>query len=370
MSRSGVKLDTRKASAVDAFGHSYLTTGASENSRLFHNAFGRMVGVGAVVNNGIGGSLLIRGNGTAQGGAGALLQVLSPSVVRNFGMKAYPPTMGPVLTAWGLNDFTDAITNNGVDLAAVLAAWRAAVRASIAHVQASLLLQSEDATITVLGGAGWATFGSVGINSGAGYSQSATAGVTVTITLPATFVGGYVDLGFVTNRVGGATPASAIGFTIDGQAVNPIGYPAGFSTVDVNPTVIATSGTAVARFLLTPGAHTIVATAGAGGMAYDRLTFEATPPRPILWGNIARTPNCTATQLAAIAQANAATAAVLAEFPPGIVSLVDTDAALGNNPNNFSDGTHPNDLGHLLLAGSYADAWTAFPLSAAGRAAI
>ena len=185
--------------------------------------------------------------------------------------------------------------------------------------------------------------------------------MTVTIAVPSAWVGGIIVLGFVTNRIGGATPGSVITFTVDGVATSPIGFNSvAFDTSAVNLAATGTQGFAVARFAIPAGGHTIVATGGVGGVAFDYLAAEATTSRPVLVGGITRTVGSTATVKTSILALNAATQAILTEFANPAMVYVDIDALLGGptpNPALSADNTHPNDVGHALIADAMVTAW-------------
>ncbi len=312
--------------------------------------------VSGLTNYGVSGSQLCKGNGLGQGGYAATLQAISPTGTRDLSFVAYSPNLGMTAFITGLNDAGDAVTGNGANIAALVPAWKHAMRTVISRTQVSSLYESPDATYITLGGTGWATFGSTNQNSGPGYSQSSSTGVTVTIAVPSGWLGGTLVLGFVTNRVGGATPASTVTLTVDSTPTAPVGFgSATFSTDQVNLVATGTQGGLVARLPLTAGAHTVVATGSAGGLAFDYLAVEANTPRPVLFANIAKTPASTSTTRTSIDALNAATQTVLAEFGTWAV-YVDIDSLLGLNNAYFADQTHPNDIGHALIAQAMATA--------------
>lgn len=367
----------RRASVIEAFGHSYTTDGATDATYLWPQALKRMVGATTVNNYGVTGAKLVQGSGGGNSGGyiGAIRNIV-PNVVRTMSIKVYSPNPGVVATTWGYNDAGDDATSTGTNIPAMVKAWKYAVRAAMSHFQGSAQFDqtatSTPAEVVLAGSGTWTAFVVATQNVGDRYFNNATSGATVTATLPAGFTGGVVALHFVSNRVSGTVPASAITFTVDSVATHPIGHSAAdpFTTQGINPSAINSAGPAAARFNLSAGAHVIVATAATGGASYDRLIIEARPlPRPVLWANIARTPASTSTRLEAIAALNAATPLVGAEFPAGSFVLVDIDTPLDNDSAKFYDDTHPNDWGHALVAEAFGEAWTQLSL-ASGQLAI
>lgn len=348
----------RPAKTLDVYCHSYGVSGASATAYLWQNLVARRIGA-TLTDRSISGSKFINGNPGTNCGYATMLQNVSPSAARTLSYKVFSPNLGLAMFLEGLNTGSDSVTNTGVDTALAVSAWKNAVRTMLSRHQVSSLYESTDATYITLGGAGWATAANTNQNSGTGYSTNSNSGRTVTVTTPSDFKGGVLVLGFVANRVGGTVPAGPWTFTVDAAAAHPIGYPTSFNTADVAPTNGTSAQYMVARFQLTPGAHTIVATTGTGGGAFDCIWMEADTPRPAVWGGQPKTPLATATTKAAVDLINAATPVIIRdEFKTGVATFVDLDPLLAEDDDLFADGTHPNDAGHAIIADAMVQAWT------------
>lgn len=348
----------RPAKTLEVYCHSYGTDGASASQYLWQNLVARRIGA-TLTDRSISGSKFINGNPGSNCGYATMLQNVTTSAVRPFTTKVFSPNVGIGMFIEGLNTISDLVTNTGVDTALAVSAWKNAVRTMLSRYQVSSLYESTDATYITLGGAGWATAANTNQNSGTGYSTNSNSGRTVTVTTPSGWKGGVLVLGFVANRVGGTVPAGPWTFTVDAAAAQPIGYPTGFNTADAAPTNSTTAQYMVARFQLTPGAHTIVATTGTGGGAFDCIWVEADTPRACVWGGQPKTPSASATVLAGVDLINAATPLIIAqEFKTGVATWVDLDPLLAADADLFADGTHPNDAGHAIIADAMVQAWT------------
>jgi len=352
-------------SSFDAFGHSFLSAGVSDSAYLWHQ---RVAGRLSAQNRNFGqfGALLLDEFLTSRGGYARVMQTLQ--VTGNFGKSLstpYTPSPGPIMCVWGHNDAGDGVTSSGTNLVNIVAAYCHAFRSVVSVANAARQVDAAAAE-AAFGGAGW---GTTNYQNGMYYfyKSSATTGVTLTLTLPASFRGGTVALRMLMNKAGGAIPASTIGCTVDGVAAAPIG-------LGLNPSTQLGTGTPSQimtpfRFALTPGAHTIVLTAGVGGMAWDGWHVEASPARPVLWAEIPRTPGMTTQHWVSSQAINAAVAAVAAaEFSPSAVQIVPLNTALNNDPLLFSaDNVHPNDAGHSKIAAAFVEAWRTFPFTTAQR---
>ena len=349
----------RPAKSLEVYCHSYGVSGASASQYLWQNLVSRRIGA-TLTDRSISGSKFINGNPGTNCGYATMMQNILASAARTLSYKVFTPNLGVVMLLEALNSLSDSVTNTGVDTALAVSAWGHAVRSMTSRAQLSALIESTAGAPITLGGAGsWSTFASTNQNSGTGYSQNSSSGATVTVVTPSDWKGGILVLGFVGNRVGGTVPASDIAFTVDAVAAHPIGYPNTFTTKDVAPSTGTGAQYVVARFQLTPGAHTIVATSGTGGIAFDCIWVESDTPRPCVWGGQPRTPGSSSTTNAAVVLGNALTASILAgEFGPGVAKFVDLDPLLGQNPDYFADTVHPNDAGHAIIADAMVQAWT------------
>lgn len=349
----------RPAKALEVLCHSYGTSGASASQYLWQNLVARRIGA-TLTDRSISGSKFINGNPGTNCGYATMLQNIVASAARTLSYKVFSPNVGIIMLLEALNSLSDSVTNTGVDTALAVSAWGHAVRNMISRAQISALIESTAGAPITLGGSGsWATQANTNQNSGTGYSQNTSSGATATIAVPSDWKGGVLVLGFVGNRIGGTVAASDITFTVDGVATKPIGYPGTFTTKDVAPSTGTGAQYVVARFQLAAGAHTVVATSGTGGIAFDCIWVEADTPRPCVWGGQPRTPGSSSTTNAAVVLGNSLTASIIAnEFKPGCATFVDLDALLAQNSDYFADTVHPNDAGHAIIADAMVQAWT------------
>ena len=165
--------------------------------------------------------------------------------------------------------------NDGAQLGntdAALAPFRSALRTAVARLRCSAVFEDTDSSVTLGGSGTWTVGVNTAFNSGSSYSYNPTSGGTITITTPASFPGGTIDLGFVTWGDGG-------GGTITG--------PASLGSPTVNTTTI--SGTdgrrvAVMRVANVPtGAASYVFTTssvtGSAGVIFDWWGWEPAESR-------------------------------------------------------------------------------------------
>ena len=128
------------------------------------------------------------------------------------------------------------------------------------------------------------------------------------------------------------------------MADTPIGYDSTFDTRDVLPSAAPGNGWMVARFALPDdgAAHTVVATAGAGGMSYWGYGIEC--PRPGIVANVARPLDAAYTNGATdtlVNTVNTNIETVVAEFGAPVV-VVDIDTIMGKSAASYDDNIHPN----------------------------
>lgn len=354
-------------------------------------------------NHSVSGAILAKGGvPTSQGGYNAVMQTW-PLPANNTGATS-EPSPGVNLFLWGLNDVGDAaITSAGTT--AIYQAWRQAMRSVLSRVSLSLLYEAETSFSTsainttftnAAGSAGtnggsWSVTSSTLQNSGTGYRSTAATGDKLIHSLPAGWAGPAgstarcVDICFLGNYVGGSFPASTIDFTVDGVAAYPVGSNASgaygasnkFSTVDQNPAYYGTAVPCTARLLVTPtgSAQTIVASAGAGGMAVDWIGYEADNSMPTIWVNTSATPGATAQTIAAIPTLNTTSQAILAEFTGtavGSSTMAYADVYTVMSPagspvtkywTSSVDSTHPNTLGDSIIAEEAFKSFQRLPLT-------
>lgn len=357
-----------RVGAVDAFGHSYTEQGIASGSQdlLWWALLAR--GLGAIPRK-FGKSGARLSNGLATHGGWATIRRNTPGTLTPLDNDFFPPMPGAVAVTIGFNDCGAAATYNGTRTTQARASWRHSLRAAMSDLQCAAAWEANDPAGPVALDGSWSTFASTQYNSGNGYSQTTSAGATLTVTTPSAFPGGVLALSFVTSPAHNAdqVPSGPVTFTLDAGPVVPLGY-SSFDTKAANYTELDESGahgydgpgTMVARFQVPAGAHTIVAS-HATGMAVDRLVVEATKPRPVLWADIATTVIMSTGQEAAIPQFNADLASVAAEFPTDAVKIVPMAAALGTDPAHYNDGIHPNELGHALIVDAMRATLTRFP---------
>jgi len=362
---AGITGLTTGLSSFDAFGHSFLSAGVSDGAYTWHQ---RVAGRLGALNRNYGqfGALLLDEFLTSRGGYARVMQTLQ--VQGNVGKSLstpYTPSPGPVMCVWGHNDAADGVTSSGANLASIVAAYGHAFR-SVVSVANAARQSDAAASEAAFGGAGWGTTNYLN-GMYYFYKASSTTGVTLTLTLPASFRGGTVALRMLMNKAGGAVPASTIACTVNGVPTAPIG-------LGLNPSTQLGTGTPSQimtpfRFTLPAGANTIVLTAGVGGMAWDGWHVEASPSRPVLWAEIPRTPGMTAQHWTSAQAINAAVAAIAAsDFTPQQVKIVPLNSVLNNDPLLFSpDNVHPNDSGHGKIAEAFVEAWRTFPFTSAQR---
>lgn len=340
---------TNRLSSWYSWGHSFGQLGASSNRFLYHRRITDQLGVSSARNQHVSGSKLLS-IGARSGGVVNMMQMWEPPL-RSYGAQSYPPAAGAGDLLSGINDIQTWATVG--DWAQLKEAMRHQYRAACSWSQAAAWWQhDESSTGQAFGGSGsWSTASYVTaleVGPGSSRRRNSSSGATYTVTTGTAEAGLVVALIFLTNYTGGSVYASDISITLDGAAYSTI------DTRDVNPSSVATGGVAVARVQLPDdgAAHTIVATAGTGGMEVCGRLVEV--PRPFVLCNVARrggddgyTPNGSS---AIVTEANTMIAAVVAEFTSGLVVLADIDTGVGSSAANFADDLHPNDRGHELIA--------------------
>lgn len=270
---------------------------------------------------------------TGDGGYADILQGYSPSRVA----APYLSDLEVAIVSSGLND----LATLGVG---AMAPWVEASRRVLCRLRAGAVF--EDSHASVAYSAGFTAQANTVRNSGAGYRQSVAVGDTATITVPADFPGGELDLGLIIQN--GQTAAASI--TVDGSA-------AGQPTVAYGTTFVpaAAGFTGVVKRLtgLAAGAHTIVITTTAGNtfLGFDSWEVAADTPPLIAFPLCARVPAGSVSD-ADVATFNTTILRPLAsEFLDGRVFAPDIDTALAKAAVNFNAaGDHPNDRGHQVIA--------------------
>jgi len=334
-----------RVSAISFYGHSFGRATVTQTRMLYQRRVAEQLGA-AHRDFHVSGSDMLD-VGAAAGGFVTQMQLDEP-LGRAYGAQSYPPRPGTAVWMTGINGVQAYATD--ADWAQLKAAFVHNYRAVTSWQQLSGYWHHDEAsTGQAFAGSGWATSNFiVGLEGGPGsnFRNTASSGATWTITTSTTMAGKAASLFFLTNRTGGAIPASSISITLDGQAHSTL------DTRNVNPASTLISGIAVARVALPDdGAqHTIVATSGTGGMALVGWGVES--PRLFIVANVARrsdggyTPNGSD---AKVTELNTAIAGVVAEFGAPVY-VANIDGVLGAAAENFADGLHPNDKGHELMA--------------------
>lgn len=254
----------------------------------------------------------------------------------------------------------------------VIAALKWAFRSMLARLQATRVHESTDASAGItLGGSGsWSTTNSTAQNSGSGYSVNSSQNSTVTIHTGANFAGGTVDIGFVTNWVGGSIPGSLLAITLDGATqTGYAGYP--LNTSALTPSNIGQAGHATVTFKnLSSGDHTIVVTAGSGGMAFDYWGIRATNPYapPVIVCDTTLLPSGgygVSNGDTKFGNFNTMVEAVVTEFDN--VKVAHLSSFVGNADVNFYPGDHLHfsDIGQSKVALALWDAFSRLTLTSA-----
>jgi hypothetical protein len=272
--------------------------------------------------------------------------------VKAYGSTNLTPRLGTGFWITGIND----IQAYADQWAALKVAMSNTLRAVVAWEQLGTWFQHDESSTgqTFAGSGAWSTANyltGLEYGPGDGYRKNATSGATYQVVVPAAWAGLTVDLFFIAVGSGNSTPASVVSFTLDGAAAGSLDLTAGNpSNVTLFGNVV--DGITVKRFAIPDdGAqHTIVATAGTGGMSVPGWGPEK--PRPWFPSNVARrggddgyTPNGSS---AIIAEWKAEVDSVIAEFAD-LVQVFDIYTAIGTAAAMFADDLHADDLGHAAM---------------------
>jgi hypothetical protein len=290
-------------------------------------------------------------NSTGSAGNGGWAGVLQ-DITNGRTAAPYLPTTSVGVINYGINDVGKVGTG-------IVSAYQEAMRTIIARYRAGAVFEDNSGTVSYSGT--WVTdSGCVsaanGIPDATAYCSGATihkttaANSVATISVPSDFTGGTIDLGFTAESTGSGATWS---ICVDNASCG--------SPVTENTVNAAASGfkTGMVKRLtgLTAGAHTIyVKDTSLTTQAYfDYWQIEAPSSPLLLVQNLARitNPSVYASHPATdanVATMNAALASVVTEFDSNVVT-VDDDTALNDASANFAtDGLHPNDQGHGLIA--------------------
>lgn len=385
------------AGRITTTGHSWNTIGAPPD-RMFNTRLAQALGGTPVYNIGVGGSTLVNGEAGSSSSSGGWVTV-AQRMRRAPNPGPANPTMAPqpgiFINTTGLNDVGKIALMSAGDKTTALACFKDVVRAQTAFEVSAIFYDAASAsgsTNTVFSGAAgvgagsWVVRNSVSTCSGAGYRDTAATGDQVTHTATiASKANGYRWLTMLFLCPGPTTSlaGSVITFTDEtGAQIYPTGYPNGtpFDTSTVRPAysgaAYATAYWKAARFKVLAGAgRKIIATSGAGGMAFDGVLYDPDYLPPVIWNAPAQTPASLldADQTAVFPLMQADMKAVVAEFDSPFVRYVDIDAALAyGDPGSLYgywlqtvDTTHCYEPGNAAIAAADYEAVATMPLTTA-----
>ncbi len=386
-------------------GHSIMAAtpvnnGASSPYQRYMNRLATMLHA-QVVNNGQNGARAYSSNynfnAYAGGYAAVLQQVIPPrnQVFANGQNTPTAPYVGPGFLGvlqYGSNDvnalnlgFATGTMNNTIGCSSYssstcrLEDFKEAMRTIIARYQASAVFEETSSTasqtattsVSYSTSSGWTYIATSTDNSGTGYMQLTAATGTITVCLPQDLnsTGGMVDMGILAKS--DSNSGAVHNFQVDGVTSTIMDTRNMLSTENGTHVYISV----VRRFKIPQGnasnsgmgcrsstQHVItdVITNVATSTAFDYYQIETTNPSPTLVLNIARQPfyyvSYTNISDADMMVGNQALQEVVNEFPNSVID-VDEDTPLGKNMNNFSsDGLHPNDQGHAIIAAALYEA--------------
>lgn len=310
-----------------------------------HGTFCQRIRGQRIINQASGGSQI---SNNQSGHAGTFVEILQNTP------RLSPSDLAALLS--GINDVTLTTTPRG------LLGYKQTIRAVLARYLAKTVYESNDPTIAL--SSGWVPTAVTDKNSGGGYTASSIVGSTVTINVPASYAGEIIDLGVITvhDDLGGTADVTVDGIYVG--SISTIGvWVNGFFTTDA-------FGAHVLRLLgpFAPGAHTIkitVTSVQPGGSFIFNYWATEQPvhlaPR-LLMANVAHITDYSgyfisnAQGNANVTAMNEQLYALAAEFG-GLVTMIDIDSLLAQNPANFAgDGVHPDNAGHAQIGSAFGTA--------------
>lgn len=320
------------------------------------------------------------------GNSGGYATVINGMRPRQSGTSAYADrTAAPYIALspvtcfeYGLNDLAYITATTATNVA-----WfEMAMRTATCVARAGGIFADTHASVAYggSGGSHWSANTAETFAGSPTNHQTSTVNDTVTITVPADFPGGEVDLLTLTYQGGTAWSTTVDGGTA--QVLTGTGSAFGSNSGRCNGVIQRLTG-------LTAGTHTIVATVtaiDAGSVALFDSWLIAAPSLPLVvictemagspafpmvpGGSPAHTPITTAD----VNALNVAILALPAEFTDGLVVNADVNAYFGaaagygayGTPGSLyvSDNFHPNAAGHAVMAQCVRDAIRAAPISA------
>jgi len=320
----------------------------------------QMLGVHRRRHMGIGGAIACwpTGGNVGDGGWPHVLQEM-----RRPGSPAMPAAAAPYLPAtplilahYGLNDLAQLGSQKP-------APFQEAMRTILSRCVAAAVFEDESAAWTRSGA--WTALGGADYNSGAQLYYSTTVGNYAEFVVPADYPGGRtVAIGLWLNATWAACTYNV---TIDGVAQPDI---------VVTPANVTDQGAASKHIGITrryaigaAGTHTIRITLASGpGLAIDYAQIESDPldgpivavPLPhkpstySLWNTWAHGPSAGTDPMndAAVDSWKTSLQTVVNEFPTNVFTVPIDDLGLNSASGGLlsSDGVHPSDLGHAVLA--------------------
>lgn len=232
--------------------------------------------------------------------------------------------------------------------------FKAYLRRAIQRLRESMFWEAETGgffSLTNGGGSAWSApslLNNEGSSSGPGARSTSSVGNVATLSIPATFPGGEVIL----HGWAYATQGVLMTVTVDGVSAGTWD-----SRDSVSPSAIPVPH-AKSVGVLTPGAHTIVATVtdAPGALMLDGAGVTAANPPLVVLPNYIAAPTMPAgpsthTPITSGDRTlfNSYMATVVAEFTDGQVKIAPVDISTTNAALWGSDSAHPSSLGHKLI---------------------
>ena len=310
-------------------------------------------------------------SGIVQGGWVNILQN-SPPETRAYGAVAYPAMPKAVTIQDLINDIEDFDAD--ADVTQFLLAVKHCQRAMISWLLLSTFyLHNTSSTGQTYPTGSFSTTTDTSRNAGASYTSSGTTGAQVRVATSANAAGLNHTLLFLTNRTGGSLPAATITFTLDGVAAYPIGYTSAdtFTTSAINPSSVGNQGITAARFEIPDdgASHVILATAAAGGLAYNGYGVESIGRLILMLNTCRRSTAYTGygTDAKVTAVNTQLETLIEDEFANLGVTYVDVESVIAASTSLIGDGLHFNDDGHAECAAAVRTATDSIVLTAAQR---
>lgn len=347
------------ASVLEVFGGSHATSYANSAQQ---NAWG------ARLARELGSTLYPIGRNSLvlSGAGGGFVDYIRHAVQRRparNGTYGYPAACDLMVFNAGLGDLAH---NGKVGQNVYPGCFKTALRSLVCFASLSAFYGAEpsggsDASMSF--DAGWADATGTDKNTGAGSRTANTEGSTVTITVPAAFCGGEIDLFFMPIAFAGSQT-----IYLDVTGATQYGRLASMAAADVSDMVNAFNANyATVRLTgLNPGAHTITATVRniGSGLGFDGWGIRAPQPPNIVLCSQLKAPQSVLEAFLGTFNADTPTPStidmlngwirdVAAEFPN--VYYHQQPEVILDRAANTIDGIHPNDDGQLLTLRALRD---------------